>query len=454
MTFHDNDGAVARPAPGRKRIGFSRWAELSLGVLLLTALLMIATPAVAIRAQGHALSGKEFQAHLREEFHRLEAVREESRGESPTESQAESLAQAEMALAGLLARNSPEAVEAYREAATPRERRQWLRLMGLSGQRDFLPLLHEVLREGRVADGDGSLAGEALREVVLLGDPSSAAVLKPMLRGPSSGRGNAGGVVAALRFFKAHPRLLTREDLRPLFGDPDPAVRMNLLDLLPHFADRETRRLCSSGLRGAALRDGAMGRGEHAPDFRTALPPLRVRAARCLGRMGMEKAHAREALEALSQAFPGTEEAVQVEIVTALGSTVALGREKRLGAWLRHGRQRVAFSALVALQRAALPGAVPRLMRLIESGESPIPRGVLIKSLGLYGDPRSVDFLGARLQGRGTGLPEKLALLEALGDAGRLEGQIHLAPYLSDYDPALRETARKALQKIAARPSR
>lgn len=118
--------------------------------------------------------------------------------------------------------------------------------------------------------------------------------------------------------------------------------------------------------------------------------------------------------------------------------------------WIGSPRPRVAVTALVALQRLNDRRAVPILMTAIRNRSGAIPRGVLIKSLGLYRDPRAVPFLGGLLAGDRAETRREV-ILEAIGDTGLLEGQVHLLPFLGSHDRVLREAARRALRAIAVR---
>ncbi len=333
---------------------------------------------------------------------------------------ADRIGAAEIRISVMLAENSPEGIAIYLAASDPWDRRILLRLMGVSGNRDYLGLVHQAL-----GASDSRLHVPSLTAAIAFGDPRSASYLRPFLHAP-----DVRLVVLAMRYFRAFPQGLEPGDVGRLIGKWDtvhhPAFRRSLLGLLPGFPGRLSQALC-----GKALEDKVF--------------LLRLDGAVCLAEMGMP-----EGTTALKRLFREAEDTQQLKIVEMLKILDPKGGIPLFLEWLRHDNATVRYAALMALQELEAKEAVPVLMELIDSGADGIPRPVLIKSLGLFGDAGSLPFLGAGLE-KAEGAAEKGMWIEALGDLGRIEGQRYLSGHLSSYHPELREAARKAVRKIAIR---
>lgn len=335
-----------------------------------------------------------------------------------------SIGTAEIRISVLLAENSPEGIAVYQAAsASPSalwDRQVLLRLMGVSGNRDYLGLVHQAL-----AASDSRLHVPSLTAAIALGDPRSAPYLRPFLH-----VSDVRLAVLAMRYFRAYPQGLETGDVEQMTGRWDTvrhlAFRRSLLGLLPGFPGRLSQALCRKALEDQVFL-------------------LRLDGAVCLAGMGLP-----EGTMALERLFREAVEAQQLKIVETLKILDPKGGIPLFLEWLRHENKTVRYAALMALQELEAREAVPVLMELIDSGADGIPRPVLIKSLGLFGDAGSLPFLAAGLE-KAEGAAEKRMWIEALGDLGRIEGQRYLANYLSSYHPELRDAARKAVRKIAIR---
>lgn len=335
---------------------------------------------------------------------------------------------AEIRISVLLAENSPEGIAVYRAApaavssAGPAsalwERRVLLRLMGVSGNRDYLGLVHQAL-----VSPDSRLHVPSLTAAIAMGDPRSAPYLRPFVHSS-----DVRLAVLAMRYFRAYPRGLGPGDFERLTEKWDserhPAFRRSLLGLLPGFPGQRSRTLCGKALDGKVF-------------------VLRLDGAVCLAKMGLPAG-----TRALIHLFEEADQTGQLRILEMLKILDSKGSIPPLLGWLRHEKGPVKVAALLALQELEAREAVPVLMEMIDSGAVGIPRPVLIKSLGLFRDARALPFLAAGLE-KAEEVAEKRIWIEALGDLGLIEGQRYLAGHLSSYHPQLRQAARKAVRKIA-----
>ena len=338
----------------------------------------------------------------------------------------EARAVAEIELSNRLARDIPASLALYFSLESSAEKRLLLRLMSLTGRAEFLAAAHSSLEQGPL-----EMTLSALRATVVLGFPASWERIRPFLRSPHPQR-----IILALRYFGAAQGTLSvgddaasnlaAEDLAPLLTHGHAGVQRALLGVLAGRSEAVFGAHCIKSLR-------------HRADA------VRLAAVRCVGRWARPEAAAE-----LAAIFPGSSEPLQMAVIHQLARPRHAGGFTRLAVWIGSPRPRVAVAALVALQRLNDRRAVPILMTAIRNGGGAIPRGVLIKSLGLYRDPRAVPFLGGLLAGDRAETRREV-ILEAIGDTGLLEGQVHLLPFLGSHDRVLREAARRALRAIAVR---
>jgi len=312
---------------------------------------------------------------------------------------------------------SPEAGrQVYDAAASDAVRATLLRWMSLSGHPGYLPVVHAALERG-----DERLATVALAAAYTFDRPESAPHVLPYLRA-SAPTLTAG----ALRYVSARPETVTPEHLLPLLERAHPGVRSALLRVLGHFPQPPFATYCRDALNATPA-------------------GLRPLAVRCLAKQGDPAA-----VPLLLKRFEHVEVPVQVAIVQAVATLQGREATERLLDWLAYPHPRVALTALVILQGRTERAAVPVLLAQLRRGETVLPDATVIKSLGLFGDPRALDFLGTALNEADD--PQRTALLlEAIGDLGAMEGQRYLLDYLSDARPTVRRAARAALRRLAAK---